>query len=453
MWESPIYKFGTYLNAKRQDIFIDVTGSAPSFSEPGKQLEGTFDVLLEGLNPQKIKILDLGGGKLRNTIYLLKKGYTVYSCEFEDLFKRSKQAHEFLEEAKEFKNFKDLVFPYDLINLNRKFDVILLINVINIMPVPLERYYLLALCREKMKKNGKLLWYTQHGTYSEADAVARLFDGFVTGKGRKYNMFYRDFSREEIHLILKSTGFSYGEKYRFPMSGSNQAYVFIADGDIIVGKTLRISETLKKKEKRSLKPVERKTRWKKYETKQPTRVTKVKEINPLKTVLEELEKTPTGKMNASKYHNLIFCILKSVFEKKLRKPKKEEYIADDTQRVDITFSNHKDGGFFKRLAEDYKITCPNIFIECKNYKEDIKNPEFAQVHNRLNKVRGQFGILICRTINNYARVKKRQDDLVKDSKYVLVLTDFDIKKLVKWKLAAKLEEIDDYLEEKFKKLT
>lgn len=95
---------------QKKEILIDVTGSAPNFSKPGKQLEGTFQVLLEGLKPSKTKILDLGAAKLRNTIHLLQEDYTVYSCEFDDLFRRSKQASDFLKEAERFSNFRRLIF-------------------------------------------------------------------------------------------------------------------------------------------------------------------------------------------------------------------------------------------------------------------------------------------------------------------------------------------------------
>ncbi len=172
MWERPIYKFKSDQNGT---ILIDVTGSAPNFSVPGKQLEGTFNVLLQGLNPADTKILDFGGAKLRNTLYLLKKGYTVYSCEFEDLFKRSKQAADYLAECKKYPNFKRLIFPDEFICSEDEFDVILLINVLNIMPVPIERHCVLTLCREKIKENGRLLWYTQHGAYSADKSSINTF--------------------------------------------------------------------------------------------------------------------------------------------------------------------------------------------------------------------------------------------------------------------------------------
>lgn len=68
MWETPIYKFKKDVNGEPKEILIDVTGSAPSFEDPGKQLEVTFHTLLSGLEPEKTKILDFGAAKLRNSI-------------------------------------------------------------------------------------------------------------------------------------------------------------------------------------------------------------------------------------------------------------------------------------------------------------------------------------------------------------------------------------------------
>ena len=143
-----------------------------------------------------------------------------------------------------------------------------------------------------------------------------------------------------------------------------------------------------------------------------------------------------------------------MFENQLKKAKNERVtLAEGTQRVDITFRNLREKeGFSKQLAEGYRIICPNIYIECKNYEGDLKNPEFGQIHLRLNKSRGQFGILVCRHIEDWRVAKIRLNDLVKADSYVIVLTDIDIKKLVKFKLNAQEEEIDELLETKFKPL-
>ncbi len=323
------------------------------------------------------------------------------------------------------------------------------------MPVPIERLCVLALCREKMKEGGRLLWYTQHGAYSEKDAVALLFDGLVTGKGRNYNMFYRDFTRKEIHDMLQSTGFSYNKDFKFPMSGTNQAYVFNADGPILVDSTLGLIAQLKKKNKSKLKEVERKsgTEIKTYKAEVPKTTTKLEEINLLEQYSEELKKIlPGGGKKASRYHKLIFNVLKWVFESKLKKPQMEESIARGTQRVDITFQNQRENGFFKQLSEGYNIVCPNIFIECKNYSEDLTNTEVFQIRSRLNKIRGQFGIIVCRKIDNKDKLRDRLTDALLKEEYIIILEDSDINTLINFKLNKKEEEIDDFIEEKFKQL-
>ena len=121
--------------------------------------------------------------------------------------------------------------------------------------------------------------------------------------------------------------------------------------------------------------------------------------------------------------------------------------------MDITFKNDSENGFFRRLSEGYKLTCPNIFFECKNYKEDLKNPEFFQIRCRLNKIRGQFGVIVCRTILKKENYEKAQDDAQKKDEYFIVLDDSDIQNLGNLKLDGKEDEIDEYLEDKLKRLT
>jgi hypothetical protein len=206
LWDSPIYKFKAEIDNKKTEILIDVTGSAPNFAEPKKQLEGAFEVLLAGLEPKNTKILDFGAAKLRNTWYLLEQGYQVYACEFADLFNRSEQANEFQEKCRSKPNFHQLIFPKDFIDFKEKFDVVLLINVLNIMPRPIERYYVLTLSREKMKEDGRLLWYTQHGNYSVEDAVGKLGDGMVTGKADSITCFIEIFREKKFIICLQPVG-------------------------------------------------------------------------------------------------------------------------------------------------------------------------------------------------------------------------------------------------------
>ena len=71
---------------------------------------------------------------------------------------------------------------------------------------------------------------------------------------------------------------------------------------------------------------------------------------------------------------------------------------------------------------------------------------------RLNKVRGQFGIIVCREIKKSECVQKAQEDAGKKEEYFIVLEDKDIEKLAKLKIQNKEDGIDEFIEEKFKKL-
>lgn len=148
--------------------------------------------------PKKSLILDFGAGKLRNTLYLLDKGYNVCAVEFEKIEESSKQSREMYEKAREFgSQFNKLLFPHEFFNFDRKFDLIILMNVCNIMPVPAERLLVIQYCRVKLKDNGHILWYTQH---RDPDYVKKcvpkvsIGDGYYMHPDSRYQTFYRDFN-------------------------------------------------------------------------------------------------------------------------------------------------------------------------------------------------------------------------------------------------------------------
>lgn len=466
MWESPIYRFNTNIDGEKQEILIDVTGSAPNFTEPGKQLEGSLNVFLKDTKPNNTVILDFGAAKLRNTLYLLSRGYTVYACEFNDLYQRSQQAFNHKTLALKHNNFHPLIFPKEFIKFeDNQFDFILLINVLNIMPIPTERLKVLEICRQKIKENGYLFWYTQHGKMDLSKSVAQLFDGYVTGQGRKYHMFYRDFLRNEIHDMLISTGFSHDPDYKFPMSGSsNQAYAFKADGPILLEKELFKTSEIAKFKKTNYEEIERMVRWEKvddgkttekkvYKSHSPKKIIKAKSIDFLDQYKNTLKTIITGKIQALEYQELIFQILKKIFEGKLRKPVLEDTSFAPHQRIDITFTNTRENGFFKELDQGYHIQCPKIYIECKNYSEDIGNPAFEQISGRFGKRKGMFGIIICRKIKNLKKSYERSKMYAASKEeYILLFTDNDINKLINFKLKKLDDKIDDYLDDKLKKL-
>src|SRR3989338_8469781 len=129
MWENPIYRFEeetTDKNGKivKRPFLINVTYSAPrNLDDPGKALIGVFNKITEGLDPKKTRILDVGAAKLRNTLWLLQKGFHVWAVEFPELRERLPDAKKKWENAeKNYPNFHKVTFPKDFLKLNEKFD-------------------------------------------------------------------------------------------------------------------------------------------------------------------------------------------------------------------------------------------------------------------------------------------------------------------------------------------
>jgi hypothetical protein len=171
-------------------------------------------------------------------------------------------------------------------------------------------------------------------------------------------------------------------------------------------------------------------------------------------LLRDLEQIPPGREHATQYHNLIKGVLTQVFAPALTRPKKEQDIDEGRKRIDISFHNSATDGFFSKLLNQHKYVVPYVPIECKNYTDDIANPEFDQMLGRLNRRRGMFGIIVCRTIVNESAVLKRCQDAVKNDpeKAIIVLDDADVKKLLELQASGKKKEISKHLEDKLREV-
>src|SRR5205085_8459977 len=133
-------------------------------------------------------------------------GHHVTAVDYRDLFdKPSPEVKKNLEKARTYGNrFGQLVYPSDFVAFNGQFDLVLLINVLNIMPEPLERLFVIEYCGKKLQENGHLLWFCQHGDRDQIAAASdAVTDGGCTqGKGRK--TFYKDYNdKEQIIRLMK----------------------------------------------------------------------------------------------------------------------------------------------------------------------------------------------------------------------------------------------------------
>ncbi|MFN0030858.1 MAG: hypothetical protein ACKVOR_01715 [Flavobacteriales bacterium] len=153
-----------------------------------------------------------------------------------------------------------------------------------------------------------------------------------------------------------------------------------------------------------------------------------------------------GRDAAHQYHKLIFDNLIYIFGNRADMPDREKEVNEGRKRIDIVFHNRDKTGFFHELNHTYHIQCPKIMIECKNYSEDISNPEIDQMANRLNSRIGMFGIIVCRSVKNPDAVMKKCKDIRNDNKgNLIVLEDIDIAELLNYREENNETAIDNYL--------
>jgi len=440
MWESPVYKFAKKRprasgKVATEVITIDVTGSAPTMPGPGAYLEGVFSALTQGRNPKKTSILDFGAAKLRNTLFLLDAGYQVRAVEFPELASRMARAQENWEKAGTYPNFRKIVFPKDFYALKDKIDIALFVNVMNVIPIPNERLVALALCRKKMREGGLLYWLnwkpasSDPKTYAEKNSIN---DGWYRGVGRERKTFHAEWTKDEAYEMLSATGFSRSTTIDIEPS-SSQSYVFSADRPILLNNFLKLAEVERGGLKRDPNTV----------------LPEVQRIPLMKAYLEELETVGPGQAGASKYHHITTRLIAGVFDDQLKNPEMEAPIGGNLGYVDVKFKNRNEPGFFKNVKELHDLKCPSVWVECKNYNEDIGNPEFDQLSGRLdNPERGQLGILTCRKIIDRKKVLEHCQEKFKIRKCLIVLCDKDLIQLVKLKFAGGEDTVDDFMEEK-----
>ncbi len=147
-------------------------------------------------------------------------------------------------------------------------------------------------------------------------------------------------------------------------------------------------------------------------------------------LLADVLDTPAGKADAGKYHHRIEALFTALFYPSLTMPEMEEEIHNGRKRVDISYTNVAQDGFFQFLGR-HKIKSTYVIIECKNYGKEVGNPELDQLSSRFSPLRGRFGILACRSFDDKDRFLKRCRDTALDHRgYVIALDDNDLREIV-----------------------
>jgi len=471
LWEKPLYPFRIPQGLDDDDrrvlaeIYVDVTGSAPSFDAPESTLSNVFsEVLKEFPKTKKVKVLDFGAGKLRNSIYFLEKGHMVYAVEYEGLKDASPHAKKlFLKAHKHSKNFKEYIFPEGFLKSKEEFDLIILINVLTIMPVPAERWLVLVHCHQRLKTNGYVLWYSQFGDKDQRNRCTdnnRISDGWYIGKNKKFKTFFREFYDWEIKDMFLSCGFDFYKSFK---AYGSQARLFKKRKNTPLSRVLtaKLIEAADIIDTTMADPVD--TTPKLVTEGEPSALNPsgvYKECIPNPPLLsfeyllqECLKKIKTGNQgsNANDFETVIAILLSRIFQGDLRNLKLQEEINEGRRRVDFVMTNAATDGFFWHLSERHGLKCPYILFECKNYSEDLKNNEFAQLTDRLQKKIGQVGIIVCRSIQDKKKCLKDQQDRYPD-RLILVLDDSDISSLIGFNADQDRDGLLNYLDDKAKSI-
>ncbi|MDC7226996.1 MAG: hypothetical protein PQJ61_09555 [Spirochaetales bacterium] len=170
-------------------------------------------------------------------------------------------------------------------------------------------------------------------------------------------------------------------------------------------------------------------------------------------LIKSLDELNPGNDDATKYHRLTVGILELLFYPNITSPNIEAEIHDGRKRIDITFDNSAETGFFWRLWNNNNIPAPFIIVECKNYNRDIKNPELDQIGGRFSPNRGQFGIILCRKIDKIDKFLKRCSDTYKDNRGLIIpLVDDDLIDMLMNFEEKGIEYSENILQERFRKI-
>jgi hypothetical protein len=145
-----------------------------------------------------------------------------------------------------------------------------------------------------------------------------------------------------------------------------------------------------------------------------------------------LDQIPAGSPDAGNYHSYCIGALTFLLYPNLISPVKEREVDQGRKRIDIAYKNAARDGFFSAALQSNQMRSLEIPIECKNYSQDIANPELDQLTGRFSHARGFLGFLCCRSFDHKDRfVQRCRDAVLNRSHYVIVLDDIDLKEMLR----------------------
>ena len=168
----------------------------------------------------------------------------------------------------------------------------------------------------------------------------------------------------------------------------------------------------------------------------------------------ELKEIQPGNESANLYHKYCIGVLTFLFFPDIINPCKEREIDQGRKRIDISYKNAARNGFFDMALRSPQLRAIEVPVECKNYRQDIANPELDQLTGRFSHVRGFLGLLCCRSFDDKARfINRCKDAAAHRGQYVIVFDDVDFQTMLHNVEIGLREENDRFLRRKFAEIT
>jgi hypothetical protein len=217
-FETPFYNVTTQGG---KQLRVDVTNSISAGLDANA---GLIDHLTSWMKATKCKrVLDFGAGALRHSIPLLRKGFEVVAVEYPNAYDRPKAA-EYRAQAEKFDTFTELLWPDQFLKCTHRFDVVLLVYVLQVVPVKKDREAILDGVASRLDKNGprRLYYASRTGEGRGLPDENRYNDGWVRGKGPNDHTFYTEWSAPDTDAMFKKSGFNRVGTY----TGAQQGFIY-----------------------------------------------------------------------------------------------------------------------------------------------------------------------------------------------------------------------------------
>jgi len=153
----------------------------------------------------------------------LRAGFEVTAVEYENAFKRPVAAKN-CTAAKRFRHFNDLVWPHDFLRSKEKYDLVLLVFVLQTIPEKKERDAILQEIAKKLDRRGprRMYYASRFGDKLDSDKPHAFKDGWIRKLDQKHQTFYTEWTPGETEKFMEKRRFERIGGY----SGASQSYIF-----------------------------------------------------------------------------------------------------------------------------------------------------------------------------------------------------------------------------------